>query len=130
MSGVRKPHPNALPNYEKAVVPREKLEKYALDPFHVSRVLGKSSGKDKARVFKSALGFDRSTWEILQREILEGLPYQEAILGSEDEYGKRYNVILPVTGPNGNTANVVTAWIIRTGTDHPSLTTAFCEKRA
>lgn len=62
----REVHPNALPNYERADIPREKLEKYALNPNHVSRTYGGSSGQDKAQVFKSALGFDVSNWELLQ----------------------------------------------------------------
>lgn len=125
----RSPHPNALPNHQRAMIPSAKLEKYVLDPNHVSRVRGRSSGKDKARVFQSALGFDQSNWESLQQSILEELPYHEAVLGEEDEYGKRYTVTLPITGPNLNTANVLTAWIIKSGTDYPSLTTALVEKR-
>lgn len=125
----RNTHPKALPNYQNAVIPPGKLEQYALNPRHESRVYGKSSGKDKARVFKAALGFDETNSELLQQRILEELPYYEAIVGDEDEYGKRYNVTILVLGPSGNTANVLTAWIIRPGTDFPSLTTLYCEER-
>lgn len=120
------PHQYALPNYQKAVIPREKLERYCLDPQHVSRPQGKSSGKDKARVFKAALGFEQANWELLKQRILEGLPYCEATLRNEDEYGKRYNVELPITGLNGNTVPVLTAWIVRPGTDFPFFVTALC----
>jgi len=115
------PHPNALPNYEKAVILREKLEKYALDTTHVSDAYGKSSGKDKARVFNSVLGFNQSNWELLKDKILEELPYHGAMIGKEDDYGKRYTVVLPIIGPNGNTADVLTAWIILHDRDYPSL---------
>lgn len=129
MSGSRrKPHPKALPNYQRAVIPPAKLEKYALNPRHVSRVQGRSNGMDKARVFKSALGFDETDWELLRDSIFEELPYYEATLGVEDEYGQRYDVTLSITGPNGNTANVLTGWIIAPETDYPSLTTAYCRK--
>lgn len=70
----RKPHPNALPNYERAVIAQEKLEKYALDPNHVTRAFGKNSGQDKARVFKRALGFDQSNWDLLRKRILKSYP--------------------------------------------------------
>ena len=106
--------------------PREKLERYCLDPQHVSRPYGKSSGKDKARVFKAALGFEQADWELLKERILEALPYFEATLRNEDEYGKRYNVELPITGPNGKTVTVLTAWIFRPGTDYPFFVTALC----
>jgi hypothetical protein len=122
----RKPHPNALPNYERAVIAREKLERYALDSSHVARTFGKSSGRDKARVFRSALGFEPSSWELLKERILEELPYCEAVLGREDRYGKRYNVTVRITGPNGNSAEVLTAWIVLDGNDYPSLTTTLC----
>lgn len=122
----RKPHPNALPNYERAVIAQEKLEKYALDPNHVAKTFGKSSGQDKARVFKRALGFDQSNWDLLKQRILDELPYSEAKLKQEDQYGKRYNVTLLVTGPNGNSAEILTAWIFSPGNDYPSLTTTLC----
>jgi len=115
-----------LPNYSYAVIAREKLEKYCLDPGHVSRPFGKSAGKDKARVFKALLGFEQSHWELLKDRILQALPYHEAIVHEEDEYGKRYTVQVEITGPNGRTAVVLTGWIIRVGTDYPSLTTARC----
>lgn len=44
-------HPNALPNYERAAIPRNKLENYALNPLH------EPDGKHKAHVFKSVLWF-------------------------------------------------------------------------
>jgi hypothetical protein len=123
---LRTPHPKALPNYQKAEIPPDKLTKYALNPTHTTQVWGKSSGKDKARVFKSALGFEQADWMIFKERILAELPYHEATLGHEDEHGRRYNVTLPITGLNGNTANVLTAWIILKGMDTPTLTTTFC----
>ena len=126
MEEDRLPNPNALPNYQRAVILREKLEKYCLDPSHESRAYGKSSGKDKARLFKAKLGFEQTDWELLRQRILEALPFVSANLANEDEHGKRYNVRMQVTGPNGKTEEVLTAWIIRPGTDYPFLTSARC----
>jgi hypothetical protein len=124
MSGnTRTPHPNALPDYRNATIPPDKLIKYALNPKHIAYVWGKSSGSDKARVFKRALGFDLSNWEILRDKILAELPYHEAILGHEDEYGRRYNVTLPILGANVKMADVLTAWIITEDDGYPTLTT-------
>lgn len=111
-------HPNALPNYEKAVILRIKLEGFALDPMH-------DYGKHHARVFKSALGFEQSNWDTLEQRIREALPYYEAVAKGEDHHGKRYQVTIEVTGPNGRIASVVTAWIIKTDTDYPSLTSTY-----
>jgi len=115
-------HPNALPNYQKAVIPPDKLRKYALDPTS-------ADGKGKAKGFKNRLGFDLSNWELLQHSILNRLPYHEAILRNEDEHGKRYTVFLLITGPNGKTEEIVTGWIIKPETDYPCLATTYFRKR-
>jgi len=117
----RTPHPNALPYYEEVGIPREKLEGYCLNPEH-------PIGKHHAIVFKSALGFDQSNWQILAGLIIEQLPYCEAVLGIKDGYGQRYNVIMSITGPNGKTADVLTAWIVDIGQDHPRFVTAYPEE--
>ena len=117
MSGeARRPHPSALPNYEKAIIPRNKLEDYALDPTH-------QEGRDKARLFKSVLGFEKANWQELEKIILDELPYHEAIAAGEGKWGKKYLVALPIVGLNGNTAVVETIWIIRPKTDYPSFVT-------
>ncbi|HJQ70959.1 MAG TPA: hypothetical protein VKA70_18430 [Blastocatellia bacterium] len=114
----RSVHPNALPNYQDAVIEQKKLEGFSLNPFH-------DYGKNHARVFKSALDFDQSNWALLAQRIQEGLPYCEAVLKKDFQYGKLYEVVLPITGPNGKTLNVLTAWIIEIGTDYPFLVTTY-----
>jgi hypothetical protein len=117
MSGnARSPHPNALPNYERAVIPRSKLEGYALDPTH-------RDGRDKARLFRSILGFEKADWQKLEKAILDELPYHEALPAGVGKWGKKYLVALPIVGLNGNTAVVETIWIIRPETDYPSFVT-------
>jgi hypothetical protein len=109
-------HPKALPNYQKAVIPRSKLEGYALDPAH-------TDGQHKARLFKSILGFAKADWERLAKIILDELPYCEALPVEEGKWGKKYLVALPIVGLNANVAIVETIWIIRHGTDYPSFVT-------
>ena len=117
MSGkARRPHPSALPNYAIAVIPRSKLEEYALNPAH-------EDGQHKARLFKSILGFEKADWQKLEKLILDELPYHGAVLTREDKWGKFYSVSLPIVGLNGNTAVVQTIWKIATGTDYPSFVT-------
>ena len=106
MSGkARSPHPNALPNYERAVIPRDKLEGYALDPTH-------EDGQHKARLFKSILGFEKADWQKLEKAILDELPYHEAALTRADNWGEFYSGLLPVVGLNGKTGVVQTIWKI------------------
>jgi hypothetical protein len=112
-----------LPNAEHATIRDEKLTKYALDPN------SKSGGADKARVFKSALGFDQSNADQLKAQILSKLPNTEAAVTQKTEYGQKFEVDLEIEGVNGNVATVKTAWIIRTGTDIPDLTTIYVKRR-
>ena len=109
---------NALPNVENATINPKKLTEYALNPDH-------PVGGNKAKVFESALGYNQLNADDLMRQIYEKLPNSEAVLGTLDEYGQRYTVDILISGPNGNTVNVRTGWIIKTGSDVPELTTLF-----
>lgn len=111
-------HSRALPNYERAEIPRGKLEGYALNPAN-------DEGRYKARVFESALGFDQSNWELLKRRILDELPFHEATPEPASQWGEPYVVDLPIEGPNGNTARVHTVWMFKRGADYPSLITVY-----
>jgi hypothetical protein len=94
---------NYLPNCHEAVIEDSKFVSYALDP-HSGR------GQHKARVFESVLGFNLSNCEQLKQAILDALPYRPAILTSETVFGKKYEVLVLITGANGRTAEVVTIW--------------------
>jgi uncharacterized protein DUF6883 len=122
--GGRSVHPKALPNCENAQIARDKLEGYALNPNHEAARPEGSSGKNKARVFKAALGFDQSNWEVLKQRILEELPFHEAVFDAEKaNWGKAFHVDMLIVGVNGSSTNVRTAWIIKYDTDYPSLVT-------
>ena len=94
---------NPLPNCENAIIEDSKLIEYALNP-------DSASGKHKARVFQSALGFNLTNWQLLKQAILDTLPQYKAQFKSETIFGKKYTVELLVTGPNGNSAPILTAW--------------------
>ena len=66
---ARTPHPQAILNYQQVVIPRDKLEGYALNPDH-------DPGKHKARVFKAALGFEQKDWEALSQKFLLNCPFK------------------------------------------------------
>lgn len=116
--GVAATVANKLPNYQKAVVDIKKLTDYALNPEH-------PVGGNKARVFKSALGYTKSNAEQLRTTIIKQLPKFEAVAGKLDQYGQRYTVDMMIKGPNGNSAMVRTGWIIKTGESAPNMVTLF-----
>lgn len=100
---------------------KRKLEGYSLNPDH-------PTGKHKARVFKSALGFTRTDAAELERQIREKVPYYEAIKGKRDKHGQRRTVRIPIKGNNGRTVLVETGWIVQPDKLEPTLTTAFVMK--
>ena len=111
-----------LPYVEKAFIDSNKLVGYALNSQH-------PQGSNKARVFESALGFNSSNADALMEQVYSKLPKYEAVIGVIDEYGQRFTVDIPITGPNRNTVNVRTGWIIREGTDIPTLTTIYVKNK-
>lgn len=52
----------------------------------------------------------------------------EVIKVKSDQYGYRYKVFIDITGPNGNTATVLTAWIV--AEDKMGLTSAYAKDRS
>lgn len=112
---------DAKPSFSHVSIDMRKLEGYSLNLDH-------PTGKHKARVFKSALGFTRADATELERQIREMVPYYEAVKGRRDEYGQRWTVRIPVKGNNGRTVFVETAWIVRPDKLEPELITAFVIK--
>lgn len=92
-----------LPNCQRAIVEDSKLVEYALNP-------ESERGQHKARVFERALGFTSDNWRDLKQAILDALPQCAAEPQSETPFGKKYTVLVPVTGPNGRTAQLHTVW--------------------
>ncbi|WP_162198688.1 DUF2341 domain-containing protein [Methanosarcina sp. 1.H.A.2.2] len=109
---------NQLPNFKNAKIDSRKITDYALNP-------NNPVGSNKARVFKSALGYDRSNADDLIEQIYSKLPESQANVGKLDRYGQRYTVDMAITGANGNVATVRTGWILDAGSDSPRLTTLF-----
>ena len=93
---------NRLPRAEEAIIPIEKLTKYALNP---------DADKDKAIAFELALGFNTDNVNILIRQIKEKINNYEAIKKDDIGYGVRYEIIMDIEGVNGKTAKVLTGWI-------------------
>jgi hypothetical protein len=106
-----------LRNARHAVIRPEKLTRYCLDP-------ASPRGRDKARVFKAALGFDLSNYLTLIEAIHRGILVFEARFIGRTTHGELWQVDMPVTGPSG-TANIRTGWIYEDGSDVPRLTTAY-----
>jgi hypothetical protein len=111
-----------LRNARNAIIDERKLIEYVLNPAH-------PRGRDKARVFKTTLGYDHTTYADLIAQIRRAIFKHEAVLLRQDRYGDHYRVDLTLQGPAGS-ARVRTGWIYLRGEDVPRLTTALVLRRA
>jgi len=106
-----------LPNGERAEL-GTKLEDYVLNPLH-------RDGRNKARVFESALGVSLANAQLLRQAVLEAAAKSDqAEFKGDDGFGEVYVLRFPMTTPMG-TAMVLTAWVVRHGEDFPRLTTCY-----
>jgi hypothetical protein len=93
---------NILPRAEKAVIPIEKLTKYALDP---------DGDRNKAVAFELALGYNIDNVDKLISQIKENLSNYPAVMKGNKGFGEIYEVKMDIIGENGKKANVLTGWI-------------------
>lgn len=106
-----------LPRADRAVVPREKLEGYLLNPQH-------EIGRHKARVFASALGIQQRDWQYLGDQLRTAVVDAPASSIRETSWGSLYEVVVAVEGLNGQTGQVATVWLVA-GDEPPRLVTAY-----
>lgn len=99
-------------------IPMQKFVGYALNP---------QNAPDKARVFKSALGYDISNADALIQNIITHADETKFTEKGDSGYGMRYEYIMELTGANGKQANVLTAWIRQNG--KLRLTSVYVTKR-
>ena len=99
-----------------AHIPKEKFTEYALNPL---------KDPDKARAFKEALGYTLDNYQDLIDSIQNSFDPNLLQLKRKDQYGERLERIMELTGPNGKTAHVCTAWIKETPEAEPRLVSAY-----
>jgi uncharacterized protein YukE len=110
------------PDFSYAEVDAEKLTDYAMNPNH-------PRGRHKYRVISSATGLDTGDATYIEKQIREGVRGGTPIGGKSDEFGRRWTVDLPLSGPKG-TITVRTAWIVDAGSSTPRLVTISFPKQA
>lgn len=126
---VKKNSLNPIANSEKSdiiknkisnatIVPDEKFLKYSLNM---------DKAPDKAKAFKSALGYDQSNYKELKQKIERAIDESKFVEKGDSGYGMRYEYIIEITGANGKKANVLTAWI-QDGNDK-RMTSVYVTKR-
>lgn len=100
----------------RVVIDPRKLIDYALDPDN-------PIGQHNARVFARALGFTRSQYQSLLRQLETKALTAEASLHHTDKHGDSYRVDVDVTGPAGQQGIVRTGWLVGPGRQEAVLVT-------
>ena len=106
-----------LPNYERPLVPREKIVDYLLSPIH-------KDGRGKAAFF-SRFGFTPESWQTLAEALLRHAARHEVAKAEATPFGTRYVVEGGLETPDGRTPLVRVVWFVETGEETPRLATAY-----
>jgi hypothetical protein len=85
-----------------AKMAKEKFLDYSLNPL---------KAPDKAKAFKEALGYTLDNYEDLMQNIKEHIDESKFVEKGDNGHGMLYEYIVRIKGPNGKSANVLTAWI-------------------
>lgn len=99
-------------------IPVDKFTKYSLN---------QERQPDKAKAFESALGYTSKNIDALIANIQQNLKEEEFVEKGNSGHGMRYENIVVLTGANGKTANVLTAWI--EDDEYRRLTSVYVTKR-
>lgn len=103
-----------LKNYKNAIIPRNKLKNYILNP---------SKDEDKAKFFKS-LGYNMNNHERLISDIKEKISTNKALKYKTDKNGDTEYQVNMQLGIDKK-AIVTTGWIVRKGSNEPQFVTAY-----
>jgi len=106
-----------LPHADVAVIEREKIQAYLLNPSH-------RYGASKAQFF-SSYGFVAEKWEQLADALRQHGKEHEVSKIVETDFGPRYQVDGPLPAPDRRTPRVRTVWQWDKGQLAPRLITAY-----
>jgi len=106
-----------LPNYDRAVIPREKVLEYLLSPTH-------RHGRGKAQFFRK-FGFSDAGWDAFAAALLRHAAQHDVKKIEDSPFGKRYTVEGEMGTPDGRTPSIRSIWFILSGDTIPRFVTAY-----
>ncbi len=101
-----------------ALIASEKLTKYLL----VKRPVG-----DKSEILKQA-GYTVNNWSRLEQDIRDQILTKDAVSIERTPYGELFEIRGPLTGPNGQTLRLRTAWMRESETGITKFITLYPDK--
>jgi hypothetical protein len=106
-----------LPYADQAIIDPVKLQGYLLSTAH-------PIGRFKAAFF-ARLGYTSINWQALDRALREQHLTQPARLVETTRHGRKFEIRAILKGPSGQTAVVLSGWMIRTSDSVPRFVTAY-----
>lgn len=108
-----------LPNADKAVIAQHKLCDYLLNLAH-------RRGGSKAKLLL-AMGYSSHKGQQLEADLRAQHLAADVDCEADSDYGKRYEIVAPLCGPNGWDVRFRSVLQIDAGTDYPRLITMYPE---
>jgi hypothetical protein len=108
-----------LPNVDVAIIEEAKIARYLLDINH-------PDGGGKARLLVS-LGYDPSDWGQLADDLRNMHLTEDYVVKRLTPWGKRFEIVAPLTGPSGDTVLFRSVWQVDIGQTAPRLITMYPE---
>jgi filamentous hemagglutinin len=106
-----------LPNADLAIVEREKITRYLLNPEH-------RYGASKARFF-AAFGFEIGSWETLADALREHAQHHQVSKTVQTRWGPRFEIDGELNTPAGRQPRIRSVWQFDHGEIAPRLITAY-----
>jgi uncharacterized protein DUF6883 len=106
-----------LPNAHLAIVDRDKIVDYLLNPAHPD-----NGGKAK---FFLGLGFTVEQWQVFAEAVRTLATSCEVMEYVESQHGIKYIVIGRIETSSGRSPSIRTVWIVDKGNNNPRLVTAY-----
>ncbi len=106
-----------LPNAHLALIEREKITEYLLNPAHPD-----NGGK---AAFFQAQGFRCDEWQTLAESLRKHAATGEVTAAMESSHGHKYILDARIGTPSGKMPRVRTVWIVDRGLEAPRLVTAY-----
>lgn len=103
------------------IIALEKLRDYVLN-------LSNPDGEPKAR-YLMQIGYKQSQWQTLERDLREQHLSLDVLPGKQSIYGGKYEIVAPLTGPNGQRRWIRSVWMIRKGEPVARFVTLVPEKQ-
>ncbi|MFY9622435.1 MAG: DUF6883 domain-containing protein [Pyrinomonadaceae bacterium] len=106
-----------LPNAEHAIIEREKITEYLLNPVH-------RYGASKARFF-AGFGFALEAWDVLARALREHAQRHEVSRTYQTRWGRRFEIDGALNALDGRQPRIRSVWQLDDGDIAPRLITAY-----